>query len=92
MGKPELAQTLPVTTKKWTDNGSRHDERGLKQRDPDAVRPVPIPPQLVGILRAHIREFGTAADSRLVTGSRDELPWNDHCGCARPQQNEANSM
>jgi integrase len=69
-GKFELAKTLPVTTKKWTDTGSRHDERGLKQRDPDAVRPVPIPPQLVRILRAHIREFGTAADGRLFRNER----------------------
>jgi integrase len=69
-GRLLLAKTLPVTTKKWTDNGSRHDERGLKQRDPDAVRPVPIPPVLVRILRMHICIFGTAADGRLFRNER----------------------
>jgi integrase len=69
-GRFELAKTLPVTTRKWTDSGHRHDERGLKQRDPNAVRPVPIPPQLVRILRAHLREFGAAADGRLFRNER----------------------
>jgi integrase len=69
-GKLELAKSLPVTTKKWTDHGQRHDPRGLKQRDPDAVRPVPIPPWLVAILREHIKEFGTAPDGRLFRNER----------------------
>jgi integrase len=36
-GTLTLARTLPVTTKKWTNDGVRHDLRGLKQRDPDAI-------------------------------------------------------
>ncbi len=31
----------------------------------DEVRPVPIPPELVAILRWHIDEFGVAPDGRL---------------------------
>ena len=69
-GKLVLAKSLPVTTKKWTDHGGRHDLRGLKQRDADAVRIVPIPPWLVCILRAHIKEFGTADDGRLFRNER----------------------
>lgn len=72
-GKLTLAQTLPVTTKKWTDTGERHDKRGLKQRDPDAVRVVPIPPALVRILRAHINEFGIAEDGRLFRNERGAI-------------------
>ena len=49
-GRLVLAKTVPVTTKKWTDHGGRHDSRGLKQRGANAVRIVPIPPQSVGIL------------------------------------------
>ncbi|MGB6457107.1 MAG: hypothetical protein WBH47_21770, partial [Streptosporangiaceae bacterium] len=37
-------RTLPVTTKKWIVHGQRHDPRGLKHRDPGAIRVVPIPP------------------------------------------------
>jgi integrase len=72
-GRLTLAETLPVTTKKWTDSGQRHDKRGLKQRDPNAVRIVPIPPGLVSILREHIKEFGVAADGRLFRNERDGI-------------------
>lgn len=72
-GKLTLAQTLPVTTKKWTDHGERHDRRGLKQRDPNAVRVVPIPPTLVQILRAHIEQFGVAEDGRLFRNERGAI-------------------
>ena len=33
-------------------------------------RPVPIPPELVKILRQHIEEFGVAADGRLFQSER----------------------
>jgi integrase len=42
-----------------------HEERGLKHRGSASIRRVPIPPTLVGILREHLAEFGTAADGRL---------------------------
>jgi integrase len=68
-----LARSLPVTTKKWTDHGQRHDPRGLKQRDPDAIRVVPIPPWLVESLREHIDQFGAAPDGRLFRNERDGI-------------------
>src|SRR5262249_20250221 len=49
-----LAKTLPITAKKWTDEGQLHDSRGLKQRDANAVRPVPVLPRLVRILRSQV--------------------------------------
>jgi integrase len=72
-GRLILAKTLPVTTKKWTDSGNRHDPRGLKQRDANAVRNVPIPPWLVKILRVHIKEFGVADDGRLFRNERGSV-------------------
>jgi integrase len=72
-GRLTLAETLPVTTKKWTNDGERFDRRGLKQREPDAVRLVPIPPALVKILRAHIDQFGVAEDGRLFRNERDGI-------------------
>ncbi|MGY0018678.1 tyrosine-type recombinase/integrase [Streptomyces sp. YJ-C3] len=68
-----LRETRPVSGKKWTDSGERHDKRGLKMRDPDTDRPVPIPPVLVAMLRAHVKEFGTAADGRLFQNERGGL-------------------
>ncbi|MEU0646166.1 tyrosine-type recombinase/integrase [Streptomyces umbrinus] len=68
-----LRETRPVSGKKWTDSGERHDTRGLKMRDPEADRPVPIPPVLVAMLRAHVKEFGTAADGRLFQNERGGL-------------------
>ncbi|MFG2002107.1 tyrosine-type recombinase/integrase [Spirillospora sp. NPDC048911] len=69
-GRLTLVKTLPVTTKKWTDDGERHDRRGLKQRPRKAARVVPIPPQLVATLKAHVKEFGTADDGRLFRNER----------------------
>ncbi|MDQ3275437.1 MAG: site-specific integrase [Actinomycetota bacterium] len=45
--------------------GTGHEVRPLKRRRAGDVRRVPIPPVLVGILRAHVTEFGTAPDGRL---------------------------
>ena len=48
-----------------TDSGEAFDDRGLKHRAENDTRSVPIPPELVMILREHIEEFGTAAEGRL---------------------------
>ncbi|MFJ3501305.1 tyrosine-type recombinase/integrase [Streptomyces sp. NPDC090135] len=69
-GTLTLRETRPVSGKRWTDSGERHDKRGLKSRAPKADRPVPIPPILVTMLRAHIAEYGTAADGRLFANER----------------------
>jgi integrase len=60
-----LARTAPEVGKRYTDSGQLHDDKGLKHRPDDEVRPVPIPPELVAILRWHIVEFGVAPDGRL---------------------------
>ncbi|WP_149547647.1 tyrosine-type recombinase/integrase [Streptomyces marokkonensis] len=65
-----LNRTRPSVGKQWTDSGETHDDRGLKNRPPEEVRLVPIPPQLVAILRQHLDTFGTAEDGRLFTNER----------------------
>ncbi|MFJ2238571.1 tyrosine-type recombinase/integrase [Streptomyces sp. NPDC087859] len=72
-GTLTLRETRPISGKKWTDSGERHDKRGLKSREPGADRPVPIPPVLVAMPRAHVEEFGTAADGRLFPNERGGL-------------------
>jgi integrase len=60
-----LSKSSPQANKRWTDSGEAFDHRGLKHRAEDDTRAVPIPPELVTILREHIKEFGTAPDGRL---------------------------
>ncbi|MFE3926983.1 tyrosine-type recombinase/integrase [Streptomyces sp. YIM B13508] len=65
-----LNRTRPSAGKQWTDSGETHDDRGLKNRPAEEVRLVPIPPQLVTILRQHLDTFGTAEDGRLFANER----------------------
>ncbi|MGI5493218.1 tyrosine-type recombinase/integrase [Microtetraspora malaysiensis] len=69
-GRLVLAKSKPQANKRWTDSGEAHDDRGLKHRAVDEGRPVPIPPELVTILREHIEEFGAHDDGRLFRTSR----------------------
>ena len=69
-GELILAKSRPHTNRRWTDSGTTHEERGLKHRADVAIRPVPIPPELVAILREHLAEFGTAPDGRLFQTRR----------------------
>jgi integrase len=57
----------------WTDDGKSYELRGFKRRARKAVRPVPIPPVLVQMLRKHLDVYGTAPDGRVfraVQGGR----------------------
>jgi len=69
-GRLELNQTTPSVGKQWTDSGAGHEQRGLKNRPRRAVRVVPIPPELVAILRQHIARYGLAPDGRLFRSER----------------------
>ncbi|WP_431917388.1 hypothetical protein [Nonomuraea jabiensis] len=64
-GHLTLTKTRPQSGSDFTDSVRSFDERGLKHREEDEDRPVPIPPELVTILRVHIETFGVAPDSRL---------------------------
>ncbi|MFI6285586.1 hypothetical protein ACIBCM_12650 [Streptomyces sp. NPDC051018] len=65
-----LSRASPQVGSAWTDDGKPYEERHLKQRARQAVRPVPIPPVLVGILRAHMDVIGTTTDGRLFSAVR----------------------
>ena len=72
-GHLTFADASPAAGRAYTDDGQVHEHRGLKGRTkgrpaPHARRPVrkvPIPPQLVELLRIHIATYGTAPDGRL---------------------------
>lgn len=69
-GQLNLAKSSPRAGSAWTDTGDPYDERSLKHRADGEIRPVPIPPELVRLLREHLDTFGTAADGRLFRGRR----------------------
>jgi integrase len=69
-GRLILADASPAAGRDFTDDGRVHEDRGLKGRARQAsarraTRNVPIPPELVMMLRAHIERFGTGEDGRL---------------------------
>ncbi|RKE19634.1 tyrosine-type recombinase/integrase [Streptomyces sp. TLI_171] len=68
-----LSGTRPRVGSSWTDNGKPHDERGLKWRAESETRPIPIPPELVEMLREHINAHGVAPDGRLFRTNRGGL-------------------
>ena len=64
-GMLTVRASRPSAGKRYTDSGEVHDQRGLKHRAEKEARYVPIPPELVAILREHIERFGVADDGRL---------------------------
>jgi integrase len=69
-GRLELAGSEPRAGRAWTDDGSTRQARELKRRSATAIRIVPIPPELVTILRQHIDRYGLGDDGRLVRSHR----------------------
>ncbi|MFF5252333.1 hypothetical protein ACFY4K_09815 [Streptomyces leeuwenhoekii] len=70
MGPAHARRRTPQVGSAWTNDGKPYEERQLKHRPHRAVRPVPIPPVLVGILRDHRKAFGATADGRLFSAVR----------------------
>jgi integrase len=68
-----LSGNAPRVGSQWTDSGTTQDERHLKHRARKTTRPVPIPPELVSLIRAHIARFGLGLDGRLFRGARGSL-------------------
>ncbi|MCT4355889.1 tyrosine-type recombinase/integrase [Streptomyces sp. Je 1-79] len=69
-GLVRLRESRARSGSSWTDTGEAHDRRGLKHRTRKAVRHVPIPPELVSMLRWHVTVYGTHADGRLFRTAR----------------------
>ncbi|MFF3693231.1 tyrosine recombinase XerC [Streptomyces sp. NPDC002221] len=64
-GLLNLSGGVVTSGKEWTDTGSVHEIHSLKRRAATATRAVPIPPQFVRILLAHIERFGVTPDGRV---------------------------
>src|SRR5258708_14495231 len=72
-GRLTLETSRPEVNRRWTDTASAHEERGLKHRPAQESRRVSIPPELVGILRAHVGAFGVVADGRIFSSERGHV-------------------
>jgi len=69
-GRDMLTVASPAAGRDFSDDGRVHEARGLKGRPRQAAarlatRNVPIPPELVALLRDRIERFGTGEDGRL---------------------------
>jgi integrase len=74
-GELRFCSAAPEAGAEWTNDGQRRDHRHLKSRPVGEWRRVPIAPPLTRILRAHLRDFGTAPGGRVFAGVQGgELP------------------
>jgi integrase len=69
-GRIVLAESASHAGAAWTDDGSTREKRGLKHRASSEVRVIPIPLELVTLIRRHLDEFGTAVDGRIFRAPR----------------------
>jgi integrase len=68
-GTLTLSVSEPQAGKAWTDDGKSRQSRGLKWRAKNETRVVPIPPELVHLLLAHIDTYGVGSGGRLFRTS-----------------------
>lgn len=65
-----LEQAAPEVARQWSDSDRRREDRELKHRAPGESRRVPCPPALTKLFRAHLDEFGTDSEGRLLNATR----------------------
>ncbi|MBL7492493.1 tyrosine-type recombinase/integrase [Frankia sp. AgB1.9] len=65
-GEAALEGNNPEVSPRWSDEPDQpRQARELKHREKGEVRPVPLHPELVALLRRHIERFGIAPDGRI---------------------------
>jgi len=75
-GRLQLARSEPWAGQEWTDNGEARERRALKRRASNTVRTVPIPAELVSLLRTHLEIFGTGNAGAVFRNERGG-PFNE---------------
>jgi len=69
-GRIDLAASASRAGTASTDHGTARQERGLKHRAAHETRTITIQPELVKLLRTHIRRYGTTPDGRIFQTAR----------------------
>jgi hypothetical protein len=69
-GEMTLTNSEPRSGSSWTDDGTVRQRSTLKHRAPGETRPVPIHPELVTLLRDHLKRYGTGPRGRVFTLAR----------------------
>lgn len=73
---------------RWSDSGEAREDRPLKHRAENSTRVVPLCPELVALLRRHIKLFGTGPDGRLfvtrTTGQFGQPDLKEYCNPIHP--------
>ncbi|MEV0668265.1 tyrosine-type recombinase/integrase [Actinomadura luteofluorescens] len=69
-GEMRLTHAEPRSGSRWTNSGKPRDKQPLKHRAPGETRSVPIHPELVTLLRHHIKAFNIQPEGRLFVGPR----------------------
>jgi integrase len=73
-GELLLSGSQPRAGVAWSDTGTSREARGLKHRARTETRRVPIHPELVRLIRAHIEAFGFGPGGKLFAGPFGGLP------------------
>jgi integrase len=69
-GELILTNADPRTGARWTDSGAARQRRELKHRPPGEIRMVPVYPELVALLREHVRKYPPRRDGLVFIGPR----------------------
>ena len=63
-----LTSSQPRSGSNWTDDGSVRQRRELKHRAEEETRPIPIHPELVTMLRNHLKDYCTGSGPATAPG------------------------
>jgi len=66
-GEMILTNAEPRSGSTWTDDGAVRQRGALKHRAPGDTRRVPIHPELVTLLRNHLKRYGPGRGGRIFT-------------------------
>ena len=69
-GEMILTNAQPRSGSNWTDDGTVRQRAALKHRPPGETRSVPIHPELVTLLRIHLKQYGTGPGPLCQTSVR----------------------
>lgn len=68
IGEFQISRSESIGPRRFNDGNTRREKRSLKHRSENAIRVIPIHPNLVKRIRKYVAEYGYGADGRLLVG------------------------